>query len=218
MRLTGILRGAWLWGLFTSGMAAAAPQTYVYAVEHPTYGNIGSYTETIDKDRDVTRISSVLRVVVKVIGIVVHREDASATELWHGARLASMQTVAKVNGVRMEVSGAMDRNAFLVTSATGTQTAPAEVAPSDPWMLKGIGHGVIVSTRSGLIENVNVTGGEDVALKIEGTSLATHHFRVDASNQPDRFDIWLDGNGVPVKFRSREQGDPIDFVLVSSGP
>jgi hypothetical protein len=219
MQLTDIVRGACLWALFMSGAAAAASQTYVYAVEHPTYGNIGSYTETIDTERDVTRIDSELRVAVKVIGIVVHREQASATELWRGTRLASMQTVTEINGARTEVSGAMNRDAFVVTSASGTRTAPAEVAPSDPWMLTGIGHGVIVSTRSGKVECVNVTGGEAAALTVEGMRLATRHFQVDSPSQADRFDIWLDGNGVPVRFRSREKsGDLINFVLVSPDP
>lgn len=219
MQLTGIVRGACLWGLFMSGAAGAAPQTYVYAVEHPTYGNIGSYTETIDTEQGVTRISSELRVAVKVIGIVVHREKASATELWRGTRLASMRTVTEINGARMEIDGAMDKNAFVVTSAAGTRTAPAEVAPSDPWVLTGVGRGVIVSTRSGVVEGVNVSGGEPVPITVEGTRLATRHFRVDAASQPDRFDIWLDGNGVPVRFRSREEsGDLIDFVLVSPEP
>ena len=202
-----------------SGAATAAPQTYVYAVEHPTYGNIGSYIETVDTEQGITRINSKLRVAVKVIGIVVHREEASTTELWRGARLAAMRAVTEVNGVRTEVDGAADKNAFVVSSAAGTRTAPAEVEPSDPWALTGIGRGVIVSTRSGIVEGVNVSGGEPGPLTVDGMPVATRHFRVDAANQPNRYEVWLDGNSVPVRFRSREQsGEPIDFVLVSPDP
>jgi hypothetical protein len=219
MPLTGFMRSACLCGLFLSGAtAASASQTYVYAVEHPTYGKIGSFIETIDKEAGVTRISTELRVAVKVIGIVVHREDASTTELWQGTRLAAMRAVSEINGKRTEVSGATDKGAFDVSSAAGTQSAPADVKPSDPWVLTGgVGRGVILSTRSGIVEDVNVSGGESDPLKVEGTEVAARHFRIDAASQPDRYEVWLDGNNVPVKFRSREApGEPIDFVLEST--
>lgn len=219
MQVNGIVRDVCLWGLFTGGVATAAPQTYVYAVEHPTYGKIGSYTETIDADGGVTRINSHLQIAVKVIGIVVYRHVESASQLWRGPQLESLRTATEINGARMEVSGALGQRGFVVTSAAGTETAPPEVKPSDPWTLRGLGSGVLVSTRSGLIESVNVTGGEAASIIIEGTRLATRHFRVDSATQPDRFDIWLDDNGVPVQFRTRERsGDLVSFIMVSPEP
>src|SRR5262249_41091133 len=125
------------------GGTGAAPQTYVYVVKHPRYGNIGSYTETIDKEPDTTRLSSELRVAVKILGIVVHREETSATAIWRNARLAFVRSVTKINSVRTDVSGAIDRNVFKVQSASGTETAPNGVKPSDPWALTGVGPGVV---------------------------------------------------------------------------
>ena len=151
-----------------------------------------------------------------MIGIVVHREEASTTELWRGTRLTAMKAVTEINGTRTEIDGVADKDAFVVSSSAGTRIAPAEVKPSDPWALTGVGRGVIVSTRSGIVEGVNVSGGEAAPLTVEGRRVESRHFRIDAASQPNRYEVWLDGNGVPVRFRSREApGAPINFVLVS---
>ena len=39
---------------------ASAAQTYSYEVEHPTYGDIGTYTDTIERIGDTMRIDTKL--------------------------------------------------------------------------------------------------------------------------------------------------------------
>ena len=67
------------------------------------------------------------------------------------------------------------------------------------------------------IDPVTVTGGEAETLQIEGSSVRVRHFHVNAA-QPDKWEVWVARNGMPVKFRSVENGAPIDFTLVSSPP
>src|ERR1039458_4606977 len=110
--------------------AQAAPRTYSYVLTYPLYGAIGTYDRTVDDADGVTRAQSRLRVKVRILGFIVHREDAEQTEVWRGDRLISFQTVTTTNGHRLVVSGEARDNRFMVTSPAGTTAAPADVKPS----------------------------------------------------------------------------------------
>ncbi len=47
---------------------------------------------------------------------------------------------------------------------------------------------------------------------MNGASISARHFAVMGEN---REDVWLDNQGIPVMFRTVEDGTPIDFVLQS---
>jgi len=207
---------AFLGALSLTSTANGAALTYAYTVEHPFYGDIGTYTTVVDNGDGVTRIDSQLRVAVRIMGIVIYREDADHSEIWRGMRLVSFDSVTRRNGQQTDVRGEVRGNSFIVTSPSGTTVAPADVAPSDPWALKRLGAGVVVSTKSGKVDDVEVTGGEVSWVALNGTPTPTHHFHVRTSTQPDKWEVWFDEQGVPVKFRSIESGTPIDFTLASA--
>lgn len=207
---------AFLENVSTTATQAAPLQVYTYLVQHPTYGNIGMYTSEIDRRHGTFRISSELRIAIKIAGIIVYREEANRTEVWRGDRLITLQSVTTVNGQQLTVKGRSEKDGFLISSPSGTEEAPGSVQPTDAWALNQPGSGVLVSTRTGKVEAVSVVGGEEVTIDVAGRPTTTRHFRVDAETQVDRFDVWLDETHIPVKFRSRElSGQSIDFVLAS---
>ncbi|MDB5426397.1 MAG: hypothetical protein JWR43_372 [Phenylobacterium sp.] len=216
MKLPLILAGVALLGAQLSpAVANAAPRTYSYAVTHPRYGVIGTYDRTMSDANGLARAQSRLRVTVKILGVVVHRENADQTEAWDGTRLISFDSITTTNGRRIEVRGEARDNGFQVTSPKGTQTAPANVVASDPWSLNHMGPGVVVSIKSGKIDPVNVTGGEADAVTFRGVSTPARHFHVRTATQPNKWEVWIDQQGVPIKFRSLESSGAIDFNLVS---
>jgi len=192
------------------GPATASEQLYTYVVTHPLYGEIGTFTDNISRFDGVTRIDTRLRIAVRLLGIVAYREDADGTEVLRGNQLISLHNLINKDGERSAVVGQVQGEKFIVNSPLGTNAAPGTVAPSDPWLLKGTGRVTVVSTRTGRIVDVTVSGGEAVTIEIEGVPLRVRHFIVTGDK---RQDIWLDDNHVPVMFRSMEDGTPIDFVL-----
>ena len=207
---------AFIGALAMSGAAHAGQQTYTYAVEHPFYGDIGTFTNAVDDADGVTRMDSQLRVEISVLGIVVFQQDADRSEVWRGDRLVSFRSVSHKNGERLEVSGEATEKGFVVTSPSGKILAPANVAPSDPWAVKGLGTAVMVSTESGAVKNVDVSGGEASTVSVQGQPTPVRHFHVQTDMRTDEWEVWLDEHGVPIKFRSLESGALIDFVLGGS--
>jgi hypothetical protein len=197
--------------------AAAQPVTHSYAVSDSRFGAIGVYDRTSDEADGVVRATWRLKVTVRVLGLVVHRETGEQSEVWRAGRLESFRSVIVTNGRSLSVSGEADGARFLVRSPDGVAVAPASVVASDPWQLTQPGAGVVVSIRTGKIDAARVTGGETETLQINGASIPVRHFHVNTS-EPDKWQVWMDRRGVPVKFRSREKGDDIDFTLISTSP
>lgn len=191
-------------------LPAGSPQTYVYAIEHPSYGKIGTYTDTIDRNGSDWQIVNQVRVAVRFLGIVVHREEADRREIWRNGRLVAFHSVTTVNGSVIEVTGEARPEGFIITSPTGTAVAPPDVLPSDPWSAR-TGAGVMMSTKTGRLQDVEGLGGETVILSINGAAIPTRYYEFTTDKHQE---VWLDEHGIPVRFRSRERGAVIDFELV----
>ncbi len=207
---------AFISALAMSGIAHAGQQTYSYTVEHPFYGEIGTFTNTVHDADGLVQMDSQLRVEIRVLGVAVFQQDADRSEVWRGNQLISFRSVSHKNGERLEVSGEATDKGFVVTSPSGKNLSTANVAPSDPWAIKGLGAAVVVSTESGAIENVEISGGGTSTVIVQGLPTPVHYFHVRTDTQKDKWEVWLDEHGVPIKFRSIESGTPIDFVLGGS--
>jgi len=191
---------------------AAADEVYTYRVMHPTFGDVGTYVDRVSRSEDGWQIVSKLHVVVRVIGIVVHREDADRTEVWRDGRLVRFQSVTTVNGDRYDVQGEARDNGFVVTAPTGVKVAPSDVVPTEPWAARTSGSGVMMSTKTGKLETVENIRVEDSVIPVLGVEVPTRHYVISTDK---RQDVWKDARGVPVLFRTAETFGAIDFVLVA---
>lgn len=190
--------------------ARAETQIYTYAVEHPTFGHIGTYTNIVDQIGNRTNVESVLHVEVRLLGIVVYRQDATRSEEWSGNRLVSFRGVTITNGKSVDVSGEARGNAFVITSPDGTTVAPADIRPSNPWSPAVLSAHVMMSTKTGKIEDVHISGGDETPVTFDGKTRLLRQYAIDGRK---RGVVWLDDRGVPIAFRVWEQGTPIELVL-----
>lgn len=196
---------------------AAQAATYTYQVDHAKYGVIGTYTRSSAEIEGGARAEAHLNIVVKILGVTVRREGSNQVATWRGQRLVSFQSLITTNGRKSTIYGVADGDHFVVTTPSGKASAPADVVASDPFTLNHIGPGTVVSTRTGKITPAVVTGGETETIAVRGVSQSVKHYHVNTPGQANKWEVWIDGRGVPVKFRSLESGGAIDFNLIS-GP
>src|SRR5258708_12543562 len=97
-----LLACAVLGAALVAGPARAAREVYAYRVVHPTYGDIGTYTNVVDRAGDDTSVQTELKIAVKAVGIVVYRQEARRAEHWRRARLLSFDTVTAPPGANLQ--------------------------------------------------------------------------------------------------------------------
>ena len=204
-------------GSFSATVPAGAQErTYSYSVVHSIYGDIGTFTESIERSGGTTRIETHVSVAVKILGIVAHRKESDRTEIFQGDRLVSVQSATVTNGTRRDVRGEAEGDHFVVTSPAGVVEAPGDVAPSDPWVLRDRGVATVISVETGRIAPTRITGGEPEMVSLQGTVVATRHFTARGEEQQGlQHEIWLNDRDVPVKFRIVDGGTAVDFILTS---
>jgi Family of unknown function (DUF6134) len=215
LTIVGFLAGA----SAADSAAADTPAEFVYRVSHSVFGDIGTYTNTIEPSRDGTTVQTQAHFQVSMLGVRMFREDAERTERWQGNRLVSFHGITDKGDGPAEVKGEARGNSFVITSSkNGTITAPASVHPANPWSANFLSSNTMMRPDSGKLEQVRIGSGQETTVKIDGAAVPAVKFEIDGST---RYTVWLDGRGVPVQFVVDDDTGKVTFTLakcVHCGP
>jgi hypothetical protein len=201
--------------------AASTPPAFaevhklVYEVRHPTYGRIGTYTNTVDKEGNRTTVTTEGRIRVSILGIVLYRQDFDRVERWEGERLVSFQGRTTTNGNSVEVKGEAEGERFAVTSPNGMFMAPATVKLANPWseiILKG---STMLTPDRGLLEDVKVRSAEMTELAINGEKTRARRYEIARVTGEKRYEVWINEGGTPVMFNVGTRRGTVSFTLTS---
>jgi Family of unknown function (DUF6134) len=197
--------------LVTAGPSVAdAPAQFTYQVTHSKFGDIGTYTNTVEPTRDGVTVQTRAHFEVKMLGIRMYREDADRTERWQGNRLISFRGVTDKGDGPAEVTGEARGNNFVISSPQGTITAPSSVHPANPWSANFLRSNTMMRPDSGKLEQVRIGAGQETTVKIEGATIPAVKYEVDGTT---KYTVWLDGRGVPVKFLVDDDTGKVTFTL-----
>jgi Family of unknown function (DUF6134) len=214
-RTTAIFASELLTMLAVASVALAAPEIYEYRVVHASHGEIGRYANIVDRRGKDTEVRTELHIAVTILGITAYRQDAERVERWHGERLTSFDGTTVTNGERIQVHGEARSGGFAVTTPAGTVMAPADVHPSNPWSAMVLKTDTVMSTRTGKLFHGIIAGGERKLMQLAGKIMALRQYEITTDKHEL---VWLDDQGTPVAFRTKEDGDDIDFILERRGP
>jgi len=190
--------------------ASTATEQLRYRVRHSVFGNIGTYTNTVQSVGDITTVQTSAHFLVKMLGVGLHREDAERTERWQGDRLISFIGTTKKNDDTIEVKGEASGNNFVISSPLGTVTAPATVQPANPWSAKCLSSTTMMRVDNGKIERVRISGGSEATVAINGAAVPARQYQVDGTT---RYKIWIDQNGTPLMFAVDDDSGEVTFTL-----
>jgi Family of unknown function (DUF6134) len=200
-----------LGGLLIAGPATAEGSAqFTYHVNHSVFGDIGTYTNTIESSRDSVTVKTQAHFAVKMLGVRVHREDAERTERWQGNRLVAFTGVTDKGDGPVEVKGEARGNNFVITSPQGTITAPASVHPANPWSSNFLHSNTMMRPDTGKLEQVRIGSGQETAVKLDSANIPAVKYEVDGST---KYTVWLDERGVPVKFLVDDDSGKVTFTL-----
>jgi len=198
-------------GLAAAGPAAAETSAqFIYRVSHSIFGEIGTYTNTVEPSRDGITVQTRAHFEVKMLGVRMYREDAERTERWQGNRLVSFRGVTDKGEGPAEVKGDARGNNFVITSPQGTINAPGSVHPANPWSAAFLHSNTMMRPDSGKLEQVRIGAGQETTVKIDGAAIPAVKYEVDGST---KYTVWLDRRGVPVMFWVDDDTGKITFTL-----
>ena len=193
--------------------AAPAQQKMVYQVHHSRYGDIGTYTNSVEKAGDTTTVTTDAHIQVSLLGIVLYRQEAQRQERWNGNRLVSFHGVTTVNGKAMEMTGAAQGDQFVMMGPEGDIIAPASVKLANPWSPTVLSGKTLLTPDRGRMEDVEVKGGEQAMVAINGKQTRAKRYEIDRLDGQKRYEVWMDDSGTPVKFITYNPNGTVTFTL-----
>jgi hypothetical protein len=202
-------------GLF-GGLLIAGPATaqgsaqFTYHVDHSVFGDIGTYTNTVEPTQDGVTVKTRAHFEVKMLGVRMHREDADRTERWQGNRLIAFHGVTDKGDGPVEVKGAARGDNFIITSPQGTITAPWSVHPANPWSSGFLHSNTMMRPDTGKLEQVRIGSGQETSVRLDSANIPVVKYEVDGST---KYTVWLDSRGVPVKFLVDDDTGKVSFTL-----
>jgi hypothetical protein len=206
--------GAFAGGALILASSAAEPtERMVYRVEHSKYGDVGTYTNIVERAADTTTVNTQGRIKVSILGISAYRQSFDRVERWKGSRLVNFHGVTTENGKRTEVNGEAVGDQFTLSTGAGRIGAPADVRPANPWSDAVLSANTILTPDEGRVEKVSVSGGETAPITINGHAVDTRHYRIQRLEGPKRYEVWLDGEGIPVRFADINPKETITLNL-----
>ena len=189
---------------------AEVPGQFTYRVNHSVFGDIGTYTNTVEPSRDGTTVQTQAHFEVKMFGVRMYRQDAECTERWQGNRLVFFRGVTDKGHGPTEVKGEARGNSFVITSPEGTITAPWSVQPANPWSSNFLRSNTMMQPDTGKLERVQIGPGQETTVQIDGATIPVVKYEVGGST---RYTVWLDERGVPVKFLVDDDTGNVTFTL-----
>jgi hypothetical protein len=184
-----------------------------YQVRHSTFGDMGTYSNTIERDGSFTTVETQAHFKVSMLGVVLYREDAERTELWASGRLIYFASTTTTNGHTEKVQGQAQGDNFVIKSdSLGSLVAPPTIVPANPWSANFLGSDTMMRVDTGSIEHVRVSAVTDTSVSLNGRVILAHEYQVDGTD--DRYRVWLDEHKVPIKFDALVHGSDITFTLI----
>jgi hypothetical protein len=193
--------------------ASAAMQRLTYDVHHSSYGDIGLYTNSVERDGGTATVTTDAHIRVSILGVVLYRQDVARTERWNRGRLVSFHGVTNVNGRAMTVNGMAEADRFLVQAPGGSMAAPADVRIANPWSADVLKGKTILTPDRGQLEDVQVGGGEETQVQIGKAMVQAKHYTIARSDGRKHYNIWLDASGTPVMFNVQNPNNTVTFTL-----
>ena len=193
--------------------AAPAQQKMVYQVHHSRYGDIGTYTNSVEKAGDMTTVTTDAHIQVSLLGVVLYRQEAQRQERWNGNRLVSFHGVTTVNGKALEMTGAAQGDQFVMMGPEGDIIAPAGVKLANPWSGDVLRGKTLLTPDRGRMEDVDVKDGGETMVAINGKQTRAKRFEIDLLDGKKRYEVWLDDRGTPVKFTTYNPNGTVTFTL-----
>lgn len=202
--------------VFLALLTALAPSTVAaqemlrYKVVHAIYGEMGTYSNAIVRDGETVTVKNKVHLLVRVLGIVLHREDADRTEHWQARELTSFDGVTTVNGATTAITGRQSADGFLVNTAEGTVTAPRSVQPTNPWSARFLETDMLMRTDTGQVEHARIGPETRETITIDGRSFEAHRYDIFAD---PAYVVWLDRDNRPLKFLTKDPSGDVVFTL-----
>ena len=194
---------------FMSPPAVASPSgSYTYTVEHPTYGEIGTFTNLIRRRGDKVIVNTRIRIVARALFVPLYRFEADRTQVWRDGRLISYDSNTNDDGKTIILRGRAKADKFVINGPRGEAVVAGDVVPTNPWSMRFTKVRITMTTTTGRVRPASVVKRGSRWLYLGDEAIRSRYFKISGGQE-----LWYDRRGVLVKFTHVLKGKVYVFTL-----
>ena len=174
---------------------------------------VGNHETRFDREDGMLKVTSEMKLKVKVLFIPVYKFQYEAEEVWCGDSIQALR--AKVNDNGDKLSFAADRMAdgFVIRLGEAEEVVEADILPTNHWNPNVLDDNTVLNTLTGNVNRVDIINhGEEVIKTGSGEIRATRYeYRGELETE-----AWYDDAGRWVKLRfEAKDGSTIEYVCTT---
>ena len=171
---------------------------------------VGSHVISFDRKGDDLIVRVRFEVSIEFLFVTAYRYIYDSTALWRAGRLVSLDAGTDDNGTQVRVAARLEEGELRISGPEGTQTARADIFPTNHWHPGVLGTDSVFNTLTGRINTVQIDDKGTEKLEKEGRTLLARRFVYSGELNTE---AWYDSTGRWVKMRfTGEDGSTIEYV------
>lgn|GEM_PF-7084102 len=195
-------------GWVTSASSETISQ--VYRIDHPDFGEVGTFKNVIRHRGDLTIVDSTTDISVDIASVVVYRQVAERQEIWCKGRLISYESVTDDDGKNLTVRGRATGEGFRIEGTKFNYDTSEGIFPTNPWTKKILNAERIVAPTDGELYEVSTRLEDEEELDLGTQTVEARRYEVTGDVD---LRVWFDMNDKLVKFTYPSNYDDITFTL-----
>ncbi len=195
--------------LATRALACAPPEKRaVYAIDHETYGHIGSHTLTFHCVGDDLIVDTDVKVDVKVLFVTVYKRRARYREVWRQDRLIAYDAWTDEAGDQYVTKARLDNDQMIIDGVKPGIRVPANTVSSHPWNADVINRNLLFGMKDGRLLRVVVEPAGEEMIEIGDKTLMARKYVVNGDIERE---LWYDQAGTWLRWRLESRGNIVDI-------
>ena len=192
--------------------AAGVPKDGVLEFDVVRNGEaIGTHTYRFDRLGGRTKVRIKTEINFRLFFISVYLFEHKSTEVWHGDKLYSLESITNENGTPVKLQVYQVEDALMVHGADGNHTVEREIIPASLWNRLILDRSQTLATISGNVKKFKVEYVGAEKLKVRGKKVTTQHFQLTGEFKRE---LWYDKNDVLVGVRfEASDGSTVAYAL-----
>lgn len=193
----------------TKALACVPPQERaVYAINHETYGKIGSHTLTFHCDGQDLVVETDVRVDVKVLFVTVYKRRARYREVWRQDQLVAYDAWTNEAGDEYVTKARLKDDQMIIDGVKPGVRVPPDTVSSHPWNAKVVDRNLLFGMKDGRLIRVDVEPAGEEVIEIGEKAIKARKYVV--RGDIDR-ELWYDQAGNWLRWRLESRGNVVDI-------
>lgn len=174
---------------------------------------VGTHETRFDQEGDVLKVTSEMKLKVKVLFIPVYKFKYQSEERWCGDQMFSIDASVNDNGDKNAFSARLEADRLVIEDETSVEAVKPGVLPTNHWNPAVLDDTAVLNTLTGNLNSVDILNrGEEVIETKTGEIRAT---RYEYQGELET-EAWYDEAGRWVKLRFKaEDGSTIEYVCTT---